>query len=257
MRRTSHKRIAIGRWVFGAAALALLAVFFIWHSFFSGVVGRIAAPIISHNPLATLGATVKGERALQDENAALRAALASTSAVLADRGVLYTENIDLKTLLGRDASMHTLLAGVIMRPPATPYDTLVVDAGARSGVLQGSLVFAGGTTVIGQVDAVYPTQARVVLFSAPGESYQALLMQSAAHATVPLVVVGKGGGTMTAQVPAGTGATAGDTVVLSGIVGGYQSSVVAVDAPKGESFETLYLRLPMNPQELRFVEIAK
>jgi cell shape-determining protein MreC len=62
---------------------------------------------------------------------------------------------------------------------------------------------------------------------------------------------------MSAEVPIGSDVAVGDAVLLPGIAGGFLAKVVAVTTKKGESFTTLYMRLPANVQELRFVEIAK
>ena len=228
---------------------------------FRGVLGTalwyVALPLLSHDPLGALGADLESKAALASENDALRAELASTSATLADRNVLYQENLELKARLDRDGSMHTILAGVILRPPATPYDTLIIDAGEAQGVVEGALVSAGGTTLIGTVDEVFDSTSRVTLFSAPGQTYQALLMETSTDASVAITVQGQGNGSLVAEVPTTVAAAVGDSVVFPGVAGGFASVVVAVDEQSGESFESLYMRLPVDPEQLRYVEVLK
>jgi cell shape-determining protein MreC len=186
-------------------------------------------------------------------DADLRAQLASTTAALADRNLLYAEVSDLRERLGRaDAPQARVLAAVLQRPPWTPYDTLVIDAGAHHGIRAGSFVSAGGQGLIGSVSEVYATSARVELFSAPGASYQALL-----NGTLPIAVEGQGGGSLRAEVPAGTSVKAGDTISFPGLLGGIMANVSATEAKAGESFTVIYLRLPANPQDLRFVEVLR
>src|SRR3989338_7758973 len=48
-------------------------------------------------------------------------------ALSADR--LKEENIEHKALFGREREKNVVLASVIMRPPQSPYDMLVLDAG--------------------------------------------------------------------------------------------------------------------------------
>jgi len=187
------------------------------------------------------------------EVARLQQELAHARAVQADRDVLYAENLDLKKRLSRDASVKTVLAGVLMRPPAAPYDTLLVDAGANKGIVVGEKVAAGGTMLVGTVTEVYATTARVRLLSAPGNTYDALL--SVDDKTLPVTVEGQGGGSMHALVPTGSGVTTGDALVLPGILGGYVGVVSYVQRKEGESFEAVYMQLPVNPLELRYVEI--
>ncbi len=183
----------------------------------------------------------------------LRAQLAQMQARLADRDLLYKEVLELRERLGRaDAPQARLLAGVLLRPPWTPYDTLLVDAGEDLGVVQGAFVSAGGQGLVGRVSEVYATAARVELFSAPGVSYQATL-----NGTLPVAVEGQGGGSLRAEVPAGTQVAVGDTVSFPGLMGGVVARVSATEARTGESFIIIYMALPANPADLRAVEILQ
>jgi cell shape-determining protein MreC len=192
------------------------------------------------------------------ENARLRAALASTTALVADRDALYLENLQLKARLGRDADIDAILAGVIMRPPSTPYDTLMVDAGYAEGVAQGDLASAGGTTLIGRVSDVYKHSSRIVLFSAPGEGYDTLVqLSSQGGATVPLHMEGQGSGSLMGQLPANTQVAEGDSILFPGIASGFAGRVSKVTLTQGESFKTVYARLPVDPLMLQYVDVEK
>lgn len=221
---------------------AVFCVVALWRADVRSLLLRVAAPVWTMRD-AAFDSRV---RELEQE-------LAVARAQAADRDVIYTENIDLKNRLNRNGRVHTTLAGVLLRPPATPYDTLVVDAGRDNGVAVGSNVAAKGTVLIGTVTEVYATSARVRVWSAAGSTYDGLLML--ADKTIPVEVQGQGGGSMRTQVPAGTGVTVGTSVVLPGIAGGYTSTVSHVEANEGESFETVYMHMPVNPWELRYVEI--
>ncbi len=221
----------------GAAAL--------WRAPLSALVWRLLSPVLS----ARFGG---------DQSAFLQA-LASTTAALADRDVLYRENLDLKARLQRDGSVTRILGAVLLRPPATPYDTLVIDVGAAEGVATGDVVSAGGTAVIGIIGEVYTHAARVTLYSAPGEKYDALLRSSTLFGKggVPLALEGQGGGSLRTQVPAGTIVAVGDGALLPGIAGGLVARVSHIERGEGESFITLYFSLPVNIFTLRFVEVWK
>lgn len=186
----------------------------------------------------------------------LQAELVATKAKLEDVAVLRAENTELKRLLGRETSSSRVLAAVIARPPFSPYDTLMLDVGTQKGITEGDLVSAGGSTIIGRVSQVEEHASRVVLFSAPGETQQALLTLSAkGGAVVPLSLSGQGSGSFKAEVPSGTLASVGDLVVLAGIEPLFSARVEGLSEGGGESFLTLYLRMPVNAQELRFVEV--
>jgi cell shape-determining protein MreC len=166
------------------------------------------------------------------------------------------QNLELKARLGRHASSSSsILAAVIMRPPGTPYDTLMLDAGTALGVEVGDLVSAGGSVYIGRISQAYPTASRVTLFSAPGESHNAVLAARNASSSVPFALVGQGGGSMTGEVPAGTSVSAGDSVVFPSLDLEVAGRVAAVDIVPERSFKTVYLELPVNPYALQFVEI--
>jgi cell shape-determining protein MreC len=196
--------------------------------------------------------------ALAADNRALRAELASTSVLLADRDILLRENAMLKERFNRPASStHTVLAAVILRPPGIPYDTLMLDAGSNEGIAVGDLVSAGGSVYIGKISQVYAVASRVTLFSAPGEEHDALLLTASTTAGTPLSLAGQGGGSFTGQVPAGTPVNVGDKALLPNLGIQFIATVTAVDTAAEKSFKTVYLSLPVNPLSLRFVEVRR
>lgn len=190
------------------------------------------------------------------ESARLRAELAKATALVADRNALYQENLLIKSQFGRDAQVRTKLASVLMRPPGTPYDTLIIDIGEKDGIRVGALVSAGGSSYIGTVSEVYSGTSRVTLFSAPGSTYEALVMLSAQKGkSIPISLVGQGAGSMSAQVPSASAVTVGDSVVVPGIATAFAGPVSYIEKPEGESFETLHIRLPVDLFSLQFVEV--
>ena len=256
MKRTSHRAIGPKQLIIIFCVSAVLALILLLRTFVAGFMGRAQAFVLAYNPLAPIAAQFLNRARLESENSRLQGDLASTTALVADRNMLYQENLALKARLGRDATTHTVLAGVILRPPGMPYDTLLIDAGSRQGIARGEYVSAGGETLIGKIDEVYATTARVVLFSAPGESHQALLLETAAHVAIPLVVEGQGGGSLMSEVPAHTNVQQGDIVAFPDVAGGLTAAVSLVDAKNGESFERVYLHAPVNPLQLQFVEVV-
>lgn len=223
--------------------ILLLGALYWWREPLAGTFWRVAAPLMRVS--ANIG---------ESENARLRAEIESLSALAADRQLLYEENLYLKRLMGRESSVDTVLAAVVMRPPGSPYDTLIVDAGHNAGLVPGSLVSAGGAALIGTVSQVYAETSRVTLFSSPGEQHEALLRRSEDE-VLPITLVGQGAGAFFAEVPAGTAAMVGDAVVFSGLGTGILGVVSAVEVEDSRSFEQLHVRLPANVQHLRFVEV--
>lgn len=228
------------------ACLILLGAGMFWHRSLETALWSLLVPL-GH---ARIGLDAS-------DNQRLRAELASTTALVADRNALYEENLELKNRLSRDGSSVRILAGVLLHPPAIPYDTLVVDAGEAEGVHSGDFVSAGGTTRIGTVGEVYAHTSRVILFSAPGQTYDVLLRLASTTQIVPVSMQGQGSGSFTGQVPAGTQVKAGDSLVFPGIASSLAGSVSSVVFDPKQSFATIYARLPIDLLSLQFVEIER
>jgi rod shape-determining protein MreC len=182
----------------------------------------------------------------------LEAELASTTAALAAAEPLFAENAELRSELGRAQGARLVLAGVLEHPPGTPYDTLVLDAGSSQGVAVGDKVVASGFA-LGVIDTAYDGTSRAVLYSSPGQTYQAYI--AAKGGSLPISFEGQGGGSMRGQLPQGSVVEVGDAVVLPGAAEGMTATVAAVDAPAGESFVTVYAQVPFNLFNLKLVYI--
>lgn len=210
----------------------------------SGALWRVLAPIVALRDSFGGG-----------EVAALNAQLASTSAALADYDRLKEQNEALRAQLGRaDAARPEVAAAVLTRPPGTPYDTLVLDAGAHQGVAVGQRVVMGAL-VLGIIDEVYPDSSRAALYSSPGQSYDAVL--TTAGGAVPVTIEGQGAGSMSARVPSGTAVAVGDRVEFPGLSGGMVGSITAIEGADTSTFKTIYLHLPVNLFALQYVYIQQ
>jgi len=165
--------------------------------------------------------------ALSDFFADLRAQFADTSLLrrerddlMREKDSLARENLalvakieDLTQFLGKEpAPPLGIIAGILTRPPESPYDTLVIAAGATSGVSPGMRVLAPGGTPLGFVETAFTSIARVTLYSAPGQSLSAWVGRE----RVAMTLKGKGGGAFTALVPKDAGVVLGDLVYVAG-----------------------------------------
>lgn len=250
MTTISHKRRNRGR---GMRTLLLLvlcvvvaAILVVWRAPLTGLFWFTFAPLFSGIQSVTS----------QSELDTLRHELAATQALVADRELLAKENSELKARLGRvPMGETTLLAAVLIRPPATPYDTLILDVGLNDGVALGDIVFAGGELAIGKVTEVYRSTSRATLYSAPGQTHDALI--SNAGGTIPIVVEGQGSGSFTGKLPQGVMVAAGDSAYFPDLNPVLLARVSALETPPGESFETVYMQLPVNPFLLHYVEVRK
>ena len=162
------------------------------HSFFN-----------SFSDTATLAA--KNEQ-LETENAAL----VSENLALAEK---------IASVSAFEKPVTGILAGVVSRPPESPYDTLIVNAGERAGVVLGLEAFgppvgeaSGGDVPIGRVTEVTADFSRVTLFSAPGMVTHGWVV----GASVPIAIYGAGAGAMQASLSRLASVVVGDSVYAPG-----------------------------------------
>ena len=86
---------------------------------------------------------------------------------------LKTENEYLRSLLGKTPeNLDMILAGVIERPPRTPFDSLVLDVGVNQEIYEGDMVFSDGQYAIGTISSVSKHTSTVTLFSSSGKIYK-------------------------------------------------------------------------------------
>ncbi len=137
--------------------------------------------------------------ALANENKALLAKELALSALLGSSGV-------------EGKSISKILAGVIARPPESPYDTLVLAAGTKVGVTLGQEAFGADGVPIGVVSSVLADFSRVTLFSAPNTVVHGWVGRE----NIPLTIRGVGGGAMSASLARSAKVMVGDTVFAPG-----------------------------------------
>jgi len=181
--------------------------------------------------------------------------LASENAALAiENQTLLQKAADLSGLALGDKG---ITAGVVARPPTSPYDTLVIAAGSDQGVTIGMEAFGlpvglpvglpagkaeGGGVPIGVVSSVLDNFSRVTLFSAPGASTNGWVGRE----NVPLIIKGAGAGAMNASVSRAAGVVAGDTVSVPGPGMLPIGAVVRVDSDPASPSVTLRISPAIN-----------
>ncbi len=141
--------------------------------------------------------------------------ITTENAALSNENQALLEKVaNLTALLGTSSqrSGSSIVAGVVARPPESPYDTLVLAAGKKDGVQLGQEAFAQGGVPIGIVSSVLDDFSRVTLFSAAGTVTDGWV----GHANVPLVIEGAGAGVMNAMIARTANVAEGDTVFAPG-----------------------------------------
>ena len=209
----STASISRGVVVLGCVLIVLTArIFapnFFWSVFAPVFAGADALAAQSHSFLQSFGNTA----ALASQNDRLSAknvALASENQALVKKIEGISALVNSQTS-GQNAPAD-IIAGVVARPPESPYDTLVLAAGARAGVALGMEVFGNGGVPLGVISSVLADFSRATLFSSPGMNTAGWV----GHANVPIVISGAGAGAMQASAPRSANIAVGDVVFAPG-----------------------------------------
>lgn len=218
----------------------------------------VSEPLFQGGNRASVGASnvlefFRFKSSLVAENRELREKMAEAQIQLLALESLRQENESLKHMFGRGEKQNPLLAAVLRKPPLFPYDSLLLDVGEDRGVKKGDKVVAKLTVVIGEVEEVYGTTAKVLLYSAPGMATSALV----GSASVPVEALGKGGGNFEARLPRDVPIAVGDSVVLPGLDKHLLGVIATIDARSSDAFQTLSWNTPQNVFELDRVEVLR
>jgi len=166
---------------------------------------------------------------------------------------LQKENESLKDLLGRkEIKKKTILASVLVKPPQTPYDILVLDIGEDNNIKIGDQVIANGNIYLGEISEVLPHTAKVTLYSTPGRKLSVVLGQS----SVSVEAVGIGGGNFNIFVPREVEVKENDVIIIPSITPNIFGIVEKINFKEADSFQTVLFKSPVNISELSFVEIV-
>lgn len=207
--------------------------------------------------IRTFNALVVDKRKIIAENEGLRADLLRMETLVLDRNLLAERIVALEELLSRKGSDNRISAHLLWKPGRALYDVFVVDAGASKGVAKGDRVVYAGSGVVGEVIEVYPTSAKVKLYSSPGEARKVLVGEQ----EIPAIALGRGMGNFETRVPRGSLLVAGQHVFLPPFISGEEKLILGVigvvEEDPEEPFDRILFRVPFNVQEMRFVEIVR
>ncbi len=175
------------------------------------------------------------------------------SALASENQTLLQKETSLRALLGSSSSQKTaisgILAGVVARPPESPYDTLVLEAGTSAGVSLGMEAFGPGGVPLGAVSSVTKDFSRVTLFSSP----HTVIYGWVGSTNIPLNIFGAGGGAMNASLSRAADIAVGDTVFASGPGMLPIGSVVRIDSDPSAPGINLRIMPRVNPFSLTWV----
>lgn len=286
--RPKERRNRLIAFIIGGVTVVVIFFQFFFPHFLPALFTTIARPFWRIE-FSIASGSLRSSSSLLAENEALKIRIQELSTEDASADVLRTQNAELLSALGRSdvtlTSLNTstgiigssttisastspitsfsklvatirsgdqrILGAVLVRPPFTGYDEIVVDVGLDRGITPGSKVYAPGNILIGTTTDVLGQTTKVTLFSSPGQTYPVLIGSS--H--IPATAVGRGGGQYEAQVPQATKIAHGDVVLDTSLTDGPFATVTAVLSNPADPFETALFSPGVNVYQLRWVLI--
>jgi cell shape-determining protein MreC len=185
--------------------MRLFAPNFFWYVFTP--VFRGADALSTDNHLFFSGFKNTAELSLQNEKL-----LDENTALALENQALLQKEAGLGDLAVGGNTLSGIFAGVVARPPESPYDTLVLAEGADAGIALGMEAFGAGGVPIGVVSSVLANFSRVTLFSSPGMRTSGWVGST----NMPLIIIGSGAGTMSASLARSANIAVGDVVFAPG-----------------------------------------
>ena len=146
-----------------------------------------------------------------------------------------------------------VISTVLIRPPQSPYDVIVIDRGQDIGIAEGDQVYVWEGFPIGEVVTVYKNRSIVKLLSAPGNKVEVYIGTS----TTAVVAEGKGGGNFFLKLPKVSDIKNGDLVARNFLPPEVFSTIESVDSNDGEAYTYAYFKLPINLNNLVYVLVKK
>ena len=188
---------------------------------------------------------------LQTENQKLLERFATQGTELSLLRSLYPDLETLQKLLLQERSTREIVAGVLLAPPLSPYDVLVLESGITQGVAVGDIVRSSRGTVLGKITEVFRNFSRATLFSSPGTKMPVRIGKEGIQAEA----MGMGGGEFQLLLPRELLITVGDSVTFPGIMPTPVGVVQSVEFRDVDFLQLISFRTPEAVSALHFVVI--
>lgn len=238
-------------------ALVCIVLLFLVPKILNELVSIVVAPInMSKAWVAQSGDSLpqyfRNRSELIDEISELRSQIAVAGGDRSTVKTLANENATLRSLLG-DSGEERILAGIIGRPNALPYDSLMLDRGTNDGISVGAAVYIGDNTVIGIIKNATAHSALVELITTSGFETTVYIIGPDIYTNA----VGMGGGQIRVGVPQGIALQEGDLVVLPSVTSGIygEVSLVQSEASRPEQYGYVSPKTPI--ASIRLVSVGK
>lgn len=193
----------------------------------------------------------KEKKILEQENSNLKNKIMELETKQLSCELLEKENYQLKEIFSRAGDKKYLLSLILSKPPQSPYDILLIDAGSANGIRKGMPVTAYGDVLIGYIDEVFSKTSKVKLISFPKEETNALI----SSLNIPVIVIGRGGANMEIILSKSIEIQPGEKIISLDITPLLLGIIEKIESGPPDPFQKLLFRLPVNIQELKYVMI--
>ncbi len=227
-------------------------------TFFGRVANTLGIPVwqsggFVFTQVANTQAFFHSRKAMLDINRNLKQELMEANARLFSLSVLEQENVDLKREWSRSGDIDGILAVVLVKPPQSFYDTLILDVGEEDEIKNDASVTIGDSIILGKIDEVYGNTSRAKLFSSVDTETSAVINRN----NIGVTLIGMGGGNFEIKAPQELDILEGDTIILPDINPSVVATVVAIESNPTNSFKRVFCKTPVNIAQLRWVSIIK
>lgn len=238
----------------------LLGVFLAGTLVFS-LLGGVAVSLISplwrsENALGAslrwLGENLHSRSSLVSENILLKDRVASLEREAAAAGLRREQEASLAALLGRAPRAGEVFASVLTRPPQSPYDLFVIDAGEKDGIALGSRVALPEGPALGIISDIFSSSAKVRLYTSAGERTEAVLERG----NIPVLLEGRGAGNFRLEIPREIVVMPGDRILSADTSFSLIGVVEEVLVEPTDAFKEILAKSPANIFSVRIVSIS-
>ncbi len=231
----------------------------IFPSILPNILYQIATPIVrgwqgTIDWGSGLFANFYSKQKLTNENAELSRLLGEAQEKLLSLDRLQSDFESLKAAYDRNDKTQEVLATVLLAPPMSPYDTIVIDIGVRNDIRTGALVRSVGGSVVGRVSEVFRDFSLVSLFSSPGTETSVRIGKDVAQGQA----VGIGNGEFQIILPRELSVAVGDAVIFQSLSNYPIGVVQTVEYQEADFLQIVSFQSAINIRQLSYllVEIS-
>lgn len=255
LRRSNDAHGPLRRWpiVLAGSVIFILALVIIFRPhLIPAIFTSLASPFWRAETAIQMG-SLESPQSLLRENEELKRRLEVAEIRLSTIRAIEQENEDLKRSMGRASTTDLILAAVIRRPPLSPFDEIIIDAGADVGIEADRIVYAAGSVPLGRVASVFGKTSKVLLFSSPDQRFEVEIGKDRLVATA----IGRGGGQYQAELPRDLAISKGDLVVAPSLGLMPFGTVSHIITGPEQPFQTVIIVPPQSLYALHWVFVER